>query len=99
MNAVEKLVDQALFGTDEIKGEPQNFYIHRDALIALVGRSMSAEREACAMLLDAMADAAQAKDEALAAGIAKGIGMPIRSGTNILANHLRAAATAIRERR
>jgi hypothetical protein len=48
MTTADELVNEALFGTPEIKHEPQNYFLHRDTFLRTVQRAMEAEREACA---------------------------------------------------
>lgn len=50
--AAEKLVAQALFGNQQIKGEPDNYYLHRNTFLATVQQAIAAEREACAKVAD-----------------------------------------------
>lgn len=59
MTAAEKIVSQALFGMDQIKGEPDNYYLHSDAFLAAVERAINEEREACAKIADAAAETAK----------------------------------------
>ena len=53
MTAAEKIVAEALFGNDQIKGEPDNYYLHSDAFLAAVERAINEEREACAKIAEA----------------------------------------------
>ncbi len=47
MTAAEKIVAEALFGNDQIKGEPDNYYLHREQFLAAVERAINEERERC----------------------------------------------------
>lgn len=50
--AAEKLVAEALLGNDQIKGEPDNYFVHRDTFLATVERAINEEREACARVIE-----------------------------------------------